>query len=61
MSKRTFIAVFSLLAAAVVAAEPVSATNGKITLTYHDGVVSVVAPGLEKPVAVITTGLQTDT
>ena len=61
MSKRTFIAVFSLLAAAVVAAEPVSATNGKITLTYDDGVVSVVAPGTEKPVAVITTGLKTDT
>ena len=43
------------------AAEPVSATNGYLTATYADGVVTITSPGLKTPVATITTGLKTAT
>ena len=43
------------------AAEPVSATNGHLTATYADGVVTITSPGLKTPVATITTGLKTAT
>jgi len=50
-----------LSAFAAAAAGPVSATNGHLTATYENGVVTITTPKLKAPVATITTGLKTAT
>ena len=51
----------ALIASAAVFAEPVTITNGSITLGYENGTVLVTAPGLDRPAASITVGLKTET
>ena len=52
---------FLPLFAAFSAAGAVSATNGHITATYENGVVTITSPKMKTPVAAITTGLKTAT
>jgi len=51
----------ALVCALAPAAGAVSATNGHITATYDNGVVTITSPKMKTPVATVTTGLKTDT
>ena len=53
----TFIAFFVVIADA----EQLSVTNGRVTIAFSDGVVQIIAPGIEKPVATITAGIENAT
>ena len=60
---KQLLSIFCVMLSAFVAAAagPVSATNGHLTATYENGIVTITTPGLETPVATITTGLKSDT
>ncbi len=59
--KHRFHALLSVFAALAAAAAPVSATNGHLSATYDNGVVTITSPKMKGPVATVTTGLKTET